>query len=442
MDSLSNLESLPFGLLQVLLFTILLAITQNYRYNKRDYGALIIGFIIPSLTFYYIFGVGSILYVCLFYFVFFYRKFKLLGVINTLIVIIISVVSDYSSILITNFILNGKDNYMPFFISYSIMHILISITLAVLIRLLMNRLKLSYLYNNRIYLLLLAAFLAVSFMVFYVYMPKSYNTEKEFEFQTLFYVIYVSVAAIFIILISITVIREMALQRTKKEINQYYKYTLQIERINNEMRKFRHDYVNILATLSEYIREDDMNGLRTYFDQNIAHLHDDMKLNAIKINGLQNLHVREIKGLLTTKIIQSQEQNINISIEVTEQIDHINMNIVELSRCIGIIMDNAIEASEFVDNPTIQIAFIKNDESVLLVFMNKCSKDTPKVHKLFENHYSTKGRKRGIGLTTLKEITEKTDHVFLDTFINDQYFIQKLEILNDRTNDRTEEVIR
>ncbi|RTX83284.1 ATP-binding protein, partial [Mammaliicoccus vitulinus] len=62
MDSLSNLESLPFGLLQVLLFTILLAITQNYRYNKRDYGALIIGFIIPSLTFYYIFGVGSILY--------------------------------------------------------------------------------------------------------------------------------------------------------------------------------------------------------------------------------------------------------------------------------------------------------------------------------------------------------------------------------------------
>ena len=61
--------------------------------------------------------------------------------------------------------------------------------------------------------------------------------------------------------------------------------------------------------------------------------------------------------MLTTKIIQSQEQNINISVEVTEQIDHINMNIVELSRCIGIIMDNAIEASEFVDAPTIPNCF-------------------------------------------------------------------------------------
>ncbi|KTT84661.1 quorum-sensing sensor histidine kinase AgrC [Mammaliicoccus sciuri] len=438
MDSLSSIESLPFGLLQVVLFTILLSITQNYRYNKRDYGVLLIGFIIPSLTFYYIFGVGAITYVCLFYFVFFYRKFKLFGVINTLLVIIISVVSDYLSILFTKYIIDSIDTFLLFLLIYTVIHSTISITLALLIRQLMNRLKLSYLYNNRIYLLLLAAFLGLSFTVFYVYMPKSYNTEKEFEFQTLFYVIYVCVAAIFIILISFTVIREMALQRTKKEINQYYKYTLQIEQINNEMRKFRHDYVNILATLSEYIREDDMDGLRTYFDQNIAHLHDDMKLNAIKINGLQNLHVREIKGLLTTKIIQSQEQNINISVEITEQIDHINMNIVELSRCIGIIMDNAIEASEFVDNPTIQIAFIKNEKSILIVFMNKCSKDTPKVHKLFENHYSTKGRKRGIGLTTLKEITEKTDHVFLDTFINNQYFIQKLEILNDSN----EEVIQ
>ncbi|PSC77395.1 ATP-binding protein, partial [Mammaliicoccus sciuri] len=145
--------------------------------------------------------------------------------INTLLVIIISVVSDYLSILFTKYIIDSIDTFLLFLLIYTVIHSTISITLALLIRQLMNRLKLSYLYNNRIYLLLLAAFLGLSFTVFYVYMPKSYNTEKEFEFQTLFYVIYVCVAAIFIILISFTVIREMALQRTKKEINQYYKYT-------------------------------------------------------------------------------------------------------------------------------------------------------------------------------------------------------------------------
>ncbi|MBW0768995.1 GHKL domain-containing protein [Mammaliicoccus lentus] len=438
MAHLSITQAIIYGLFQTIMFLALLAITQNYRYSKRDYVILLLGYMIPSLALYFIIGVNSIVYLITFLAIFFYNKFKIFGVINTLLVIIISVASDYLSSLLNTILFNVNPAELSIHLFYFIFHFIISISIAVLIRMLMNKLKLSYLYNNRIYLLLLAAFLALSFFVFYIYMPENYDTEKEFEFQTLFYVIYVCVAAIFVILISFTVIREMALQRTKKEINHYYKYTLQIEQINNEMRKFRHDYINILATLSEYIRQEDMDGLSKYFDKNIAHLHDDMKLNTIKINGLQNLHVREIKGLLTTKIIQSQEQNINISVEVTEQIDHINMNIVELSRCIGIIMDNAIEASEFVDAPTIQIAFIKNEESVLLVFMNKCSKDTPKVHKLFEDQFSTKGRKRGIGLTTLKEVTEKTENVFLDTYINDQFFIQKLEILNDHN----EEVIR
>ncbi len=46
-------------------------------------------------------------------------------------------------------------------------------------------------------------------------------------------------------------------QKIQEEIETYYEYTLKIEAINNEMRKFRHDYVNILTTLSEYIREDE-----------------------------------------------------------------------------------------------------------------------------------------------------------------------------------------
>lgn len=74
------------------------------------------------------------------------------------------------------------------------------------------------------------------------------------------------------------------------------------------MRKFRHDYVNILSTLSDFIREEDMDGLRKYFRSEILPMQDSMQMNAIKINGLENLHIREIKGLLTTKILQAQEK--------------------------------------------------------------------------------------------------------------------------------------
>ena len=74
------------------------------------------------------------------------------------------------------------------------------------------------------------------------------------------------------------------------------------------MRKFRHDYVNILSTLSDYIRENDMEGLRKYFNEEIIPMQDNMQMKTLKINGIENLKVREIKGLITTKILQAQEK--------------------------------------------------------------------------------------------------------------------------------------
>ncbi|MGJ5685789.1 quorum-sensing sensor histidine kinase AgrC, partial [Staphylococcus aureus] len=84
-----------------------------------------------------------------------------------------------------------------------------------------------------------------------------------------------------------SIIRQIQYKRNMREIENYYKYTLQIEKINHEMRKFRHDYVNILSTMSDFIRENDMEGLDQYFHEEILPMQDSMQMNAIKINGIE-----------------------------------------------------------------------------------------------------------------------------------------------------------
>lgn len=54
----------------------------------------------------------------------------------------------------------------------------------------------------------------------------------------------------------------------------------------------------------------------------------------------------------------------------------------------------------------------------------------PRIHELFQERFSTKGENRGLGLSTLKEITDSTENVLLDTTIENGYFIQKVEIIN------------
>lgn len=297
--------------------------------------------------------------------------------------------------------------------------------LAFSVQILLKKLMQSYLSINKTYLTIISLVLVLSFIILYVYSQIPNINNSSLKMYGLIFIGIILFFTVLIIFISNYMIKELRYKRNMEEIETYYEYTLQIESINNEMRKFRHDYVNILTTMSEYIREDDMPGLRQYFNENIVPMKDNLQMKSIKINGTENLKVRAIKGLVTTKILQAQEKNIPISIEVPELVEHIEMNTIDLSRIIGIITDNAIEASEALEDALIRIAFINTDSSVMFIVMNKCKEDMPRIHELFQERFSTKGENRGLGLSTLKEITDSTENVLLDTTIENGYFIQK-----------------
>ena len=423
-------ENLALPFFQSFLLFLIAKIILDIKYNLRDY-LIIFAIIIPSAFLYYFFGSFLLLFLLISCVIFLYLKVKLYSILAVLSSAILMFLSNFIGFFISIFLRFYISNTILVAISYTIFFSFISIILGYSFKFLFKRLKKSYLAINKTYLLVISIVLVSSFMILSTYsqIPKSSGT--TLKGYALIFISILLFFAIVIILISINTLREMRYKQSLEEIETYYEYTLQIESINNEMRKFRHDYVNILTTMSEYIRENDMDGLKTYFNDNIVPMKDNLQMNSIKINGTDNLKVRAIKGLITTKILQAQEKNIPISIEVPELIDHIEMNTVDLSRIIGIIIDNAIEASEELEDALIRIAFINVETSVMFIVMNKCKEDMPKIHELFQDSFSTKGDNRGLGLTTLKEITDTTENVLLDTTIENGYFVQKVEIINN-----------
>ncbi|WP_430625435.1 quorum-sensing sensor histidine kinase AgrC [Staphylococcus auricularis] len=415
---------------QFVIIFVLMKILNNFHYTVRDYLAMI-GILIPSGILYIFIEEYTILFLIVAGGIFAYQKNKYMGITSLIIALVISYVTNLIAtsinIIITRFIDRTETQGM---LIYLVLFIIISVIIAYTLTYFIKQLSGSYLSLSKKYLIFLSTFLLISFIVSYLIMP-SEIAYSRFAEVTIITVVLFAFVAIAIISFSFILLRQIQYKNNMEEIESYYKYTLQIENINHKMRKFRHDYVNILTTLSEFIRDDDMPGLREYFNKEIMPIQDSLQTKSIKINGIDNLKVREIKGLVTTKILQAQEKNIRISIEVPEHIDHIDMNTISLSRIIGIIIDNAIEASEKVeDDPNIIIAFIKAEASIYFVVMNKCAPDTPQVHHLFKEGYSTKGENRGLGLATLKEITDTTSNVLLDTVIDNGYFVQKVEILD------------
>ncbi|MEK4561407.1 GHKL domain-containing protein [Staphylococcus sp. FSL K6-3157] len=425
------LNTIMLSIFQAVLLFIIIKILTNVTYTLRDY-ITIIGIIIPSTVLFFYFDTKSMLFLLLASVVFMYFKNRFMGVVSVLVSFFILYMANFLSIWLATSLQDLiSENYI-FNLIYYIIFVAIIMFFSILGRFLFKLLTTSGLSLNKIYLIIVCVFLLTVLLLIYFYLPDRVLSFGDIKFLVVMYAVLIITTAVLIVTISFSIIRQIQYKRNMREIENYYKYTLQIEKINHEMRKFRHDYVNILSTMSDFIRENDMEGLDQYFHEEILPMQDSMQMNAIKISGIENLKVREIKGLLTTKILQAQEKNIRISIEVPETIEKIEMPIINLSRVIGILLDNAIEASEkIVDDPLIRIAFIKNeDDSVMFIVMNKCDTDMPRLHTLFQENFSTKGKNRGLGLSTLKELTDTTSNVLLDTTIDNNYFIQKVEILN------------
>src|SRR5690606_25881446 len=111
----------------------------------------------------------------------------------------------------------------------------------------------------------------------------------------------------------------------------------------DDLASFRHDYLNILLSLSEGIRTENMEEIKRVYENVIAPTVKIMNHHELEIVKLSNIAIPEVKGLLSSKLISAQQQNINVMMDIPEKIKGVPIHIVTFIRAISIILDNAIE---------------------------------------------------------------------------------------------------
>lgn len=222
--------------------------------------------------------------------------------------------------------------------------------------------------------------------------------------------------------------KDLELKHKQGLYENLHEYTDNLEKLYVDTRKFKHDYTNILSSLIGYMEDSDMEGLKRYFNEKIMLLERKMESNVFKLGSLKNIEIPEIKGILSSKLIRAQSLGIDIHVEITQAIQKINMDILDICRIMGILMDNAIEASQECSNSFIKLAVINREYSVIIIINNSCIENMPPIHKIYKEGFSTKGNNRGLGLNILKDITIKYENVYLDTQIKHGKFRQQLEI--------------
>lgn len=290
------------------------------------------------------------------------------------------------------------------------------------------------------YMIILLSYLIVV-VIFIIIFVSIYNKQPQVGNTIIIlyslFVLYSFVMTVILMFICHNNIRkELEKEYKEKEDAQFKEYTVKLEGVTCDLRKFRHDYLNILKTLGGYIESEDINSLKRYYNDIVSESEVVLNKEDKSFMLLQYVKIDPLKSLIAAKIINAQSLGIKTYIEITEEIDKLSMKVIDICRIIGNILDNAIEASVESDEKIIRFAIIKSENNVIFIIKNSCTKDTPPIYKIYEKNFSTKGVGRGLGLKSVREIiSEKySSNVILNTKISGMNFTQELITNNNIKN--------
>ena len=254
-------------------------------------------------------------------------------------------------------------------------------------------------------------------------------TPQIIIFNCALFVLYFIISTIMIVSIFKAYIVKAETTRKQESLDNLMEYTSQIESMYSDLRSFKHDYTNIMLSMAECINERDLTGLEKHFSENIFPLGKELTQGDFQLNRLINIHSPELKSLVSAKLIYAHELSIDINVEITEPVEIVFMDIIDLSRIIGVFLDNAIEAARETLNPTLSFTMLNNHDSIVMIISNNFITKEINLDEINKLSVSSKGSGRGIGLFNAHKIISHYDNVILDTHYKDNVFTQNLEIL-------------
>ncbi len=217
-------------------------------------------------------------------------------------------------------------------------------------------------------------------------------------------------------------------QKKVEYLENLNEYTKNLEMVYNNLRSFKHDYINIMASLAAYIDEKKYEELGTFFHEHILPMQKNITQKNDALNNLLHVHILEIKSILYTKLLLAVNQDIEVNIDIPDEIDSIHMDPVDLTRMLGIYLDNAIEACLETEHPIVNFHLGKMNQDIVFIISNTFIDKGLSVAQMYKKEITTKGDGHGIGLYNVAEILNRYDNIYHETLIDEDLFIQQVRI--------------
>lgn len=259
-------------------------------------------------------------------------------------------------------------------------------------------------------------------ILFIVILSTKLSLEYDYE-KFLFNLLLLSVFLFFIVF---AFIKNHLAQKEKQEKETLLEFISEYEKIIDENRINKHEMLNNLIIL------------RSFEDKNTEEYNKVLDDLIVTYDNNSDACIKNIsklptglKGILYYKINDMRNKNINLNVNISKRVSSPLEKLpldeyVILSRIIGIVMDNALEASIKSKEKFVMIEVFEQNDNVIIIIENSYNNKV-NVNDLKKKNFSTKGKSRGLGLYIANILLKKSKHIEM-TQHAEELFITKLTI--------------
>lgn len=218
-------------------------------------------------------------------------------------------------------------------------------------------------------------------------------------------------------------------QLFRNQLDNLKKYTQNLEEDYQSIRKFRHDYKNMLLSLRINVENKEYDEI-THFLDNLSDYSDSYFQNSTMdvFMDLSNIQNEYLKSIFINKLQDILKLKLNGQFECYDIVKDVNMDIFDAIRMISITLDNAIEAAEDSIEKKINIALLDTESEFMLKVENTFNDNQEILSKLMLAGYSSKNNHLGLGLSNIQEIKKKYPNVFVQYEKEKNWFFVKIMI--------------
>ncbi len=201
-------------------------------------------------------------------------------------------------------------------------------------------------------------------------------------------------------------------------------YTDHLEQEQRKLRKFKHDYQNMLLSLEENLRSSDSKEAKEYLQTFKQYSDNYISESGLwMFNDFDNIKTPYLKSILINKTSQATEQGIDVHFECRYDVDQIAMESYDLVRIVGIAYDNAIEAVHNLDKShrKINVMVYRTKGQTEIMIANPMQTAENLTHLKKEGVTTKKGHS-GLGLANIEEISNHYSNLLVNYQEKDGWF--------------------